>query len=517
MYLSLARKYRPKSFDEVVGQGHIVLTLKNAIKLNRINSAYLFFGPRGTGKTSIARILAKSLNCKEGPTPLCCCKCSSCIEIDESSSLDVLEIDGASNRGIDQIRELRESVSYKAIGGGYKVYIIDEVHMLTIEAFNALLKTLEEPPPQVIFIFATTEVQKVPKTISSRTQMFEFRKIEKTVIEEVLNSIVKKENFNIKKEAISLISLISDGSLRDSEAILDQVGLYNNDANCDDIRRLLGICKEETIILLIEMIRKKDMNAMQYVEKMMQDGFSSDMIIKGLLNSFRYLIVEAAEKNDDVEWLIKAADVFCETQERIKRLPDDIELLLETAIIKLIQGEVKSQESGVGRRREEIGRNKKETRSQELEIGNWKLEIGNSNQGFENKEEFPKEANLQSPIPNSQFPLPTSHSDLWKDVLEMVGKKKPLLKNPLLGVESIKLDTDKITISFKINTHRRIIEKEENKRAIEEMASEIFKKKINIEVKGQGSRVRGQEDIVKVAEEKRDIVDVACDIFRGVE
>ncbi|MEW6007158.1 MAG: DNA polymerase III subunit gamma/tau [bacterium] len=463
MYLSLARKYRPKSFEAVIGQSHIVITLKNAISQNRINSSYLFFGPRGTGKTSIARILAKSLNCKEGPSPICCCKCSSCLEIDESFSLDVIEIDGASNRGIDQIRELRESVGYMPIAGRFKVYIIDEVHMLTTEAFNALLKTLEEPPSHVIFIFATTDVQKVPKTISSRTQMFEFRKIEKSVIEGALFSIVEKEGFKIDKEAISLISSISDGSLRDAESILDQVVLYKSDASSDDVRSLLGICKEASIVSLIEMIKNKDANTLSFVKEMIDEGFSPDMIIKGILDSLRGLIVKAASSsNGDIGWLIKAGDTFCETQERIRRLPDDAELLLELAIIKLIQ------ESG--------GQGVRGSESQRV-------------RGSESQRVRGSEGQNDDVLGR------------WNEVLEMVSKKNPLLKNPLREIESIETDEERLILKFKekANTHRRIIGKAENKRIIEDVLYELFKRKIEVVIP------------------ERDIIEKAFEIFDAIE
>ncbi|MEW6481736.1 MAG: DNA polymerase III subunit gamma/tau [bacterium] len=446
MYLSLARKYRPKSFESVIGQSHIVITLKNAISQNRINSSYLFFGPRGTGKTSIARILAKSLNCKEGPSPICCCKCSSCLEIDESSSLDVIEIDGASNRGIDQIRELRESVGYRPIAGRFKVYIIDEVHMLTPEAFNALLKTLEEPPPHVIFIFATTDVQKVPKTISSRTQMFEFRKIEKSVIENALSSIVEKEGFKLDREAISLISSISEGSLRDAESILDQVVLYKSDASSDDVRSLLGICKEASIVSLIEMIKNKDANALSFVKEMMDEGFSPDMIIRGILDSLKGFIVKAASSNGDIEWLIKAGDTFCETEERIRSLPDDAEFLLELAIVKLIQeSEGQRVRGSEGQNDDVLGR--------------------------------------------------------WNEVLEMVSKKNPLLKNPLQEIESIEAEENRLILKFKetANTHRKIIGKVENKRIIEDVLAELFKRKIEVVIP------------------ERDIIEKAFEIFDAIE
>lgn len=198
-YRVLARKWRPQIFEEVMGQDHVVKTLKNAINLDRIAHAYLFSGPRGTGKTSVARILAKAINCEKGPSETPCNQCSNCREITDGSSLDVREIDGASNRGIDEIRELRENVKFSPVAFRYKVYIIDEVHMLTKEAFNALLKTLEEPPSRVIFIFATTEIYKVPATILSRCQHFDFKRISLRQIIDNLGLIAKGEKNNGKR------------------------------------------------------------------------------------------------------------------------------------------------------------------------------------------------------------------------------------------------------------------------------------------------------------------------------
>ncbi len=241
-YLVLARKFRPQYFEEVVGQEHVVKTLKNAISQGRVAHAFLFAGPRGIGKTSVARILAKSLNCEKGPTPTPCGECANCKEITDGRSLDVREIDGASNRGIDEIRELRENVKFAPAASKYKVYIIDEVHMLTREAFNALLKTLEEPPAHVIFIFATTESHKVPATIMSRCQCYDFRRISLKEIIANLGKIAAAEGIQVSKSALGWIAEAGDGSMRDAQSVFDQVISYAGKEIKDaDVEENLGL------------------------------------------------------------------------------------------------------------------------------------------------------------------------------------------------------------------------------------------------------------------------------------
>ena len=215
-YIVFARKWRPQNFDEIIGQEHIATTLKNAIELNRVAHAYLFSGPRGTGKTSTARILAKALNCASGPTPTPCNNCTPCKEITSGISLDCIEIDGASNRGIDEVRALRENVKFAPSGGKFKIYIIDEVHMLTSEAFNALLKTLEEPPAHIKFIFATTRPYKLLPTILSRCQRFDFKRIPLELITSKLKKITAEEKINATEEALFYIAKAAGGSMRDA-------------------------------------------------------------------------------------------------------------------------------------------------------------------------------------------------------------------------------------------------------------------------------------------------------------
>ena len=240
-YQVLARKWRPQVFEDVVGQGHITRTLQNAITSGRLAHAFLFSGPRGVGKTTTARILAKALNCDQGPTPTPCGKCDSCIETAAGTAVDVVEIDGASNRGIEHIRELREAVKYAPVGGKYKVYVIDEVHMLTNEAFNALLKTLEEPPPHVIFIFATTEPQKIPATIHSRCQRYGFKRVAVHEIIERLRTIAAAERITISDLGLARIARAAEGSMRDSLSLLDQAVSYSGlEIKDEELQATLG-------------------------------------------------------------------------------------------------------------------------------------------------------------------------------------------------------------------------------------------------------------------------------------
>lgn len=246
-YLVLARKWRPQTFDDLTGQEPVAHILRNALAHNKVAHAYIFSGPRGVGKTTTARILAKALNCEKGPTPDPCGKCPSCLDIADGSSIDVSEIDGASNTGVDNIRDLREKVRYAPSAGRYKVYIIDEAHMLSTSAFNALLKTLEEPPPHVIFVLATTEPKKIPPTVLSRCQHLPFSRMSGHKIKERLKTIADAEGIKITSSPLDMISRAADGSMRDALTLLDQLTSFSDDISASDVKDLLGITDSETL------------------------------------------------------------------------------------------------------------------------------------------------------------------------------------------------------------------------------------------------------------------------------
>ena len=292
-YEVLARRWRPQTFQDVIGQEHITQTLMNAIKADRLAHAYLFGGPRGTGKTSIARILAKAINCKAGEPGIPCNTCQSCRDITEGSSVDVQEIDGASNRGIDEIRELRENVKYMPSSSTYRVYIIDEVHMLTLHAFNALLKTLEEPPAHVKFIFATTETHKVPVTILSRCQRFDFKKIPHAQLINYLEKITKAENIDVSRSGLAMIAKEAGGCVRDAQSLLDQVISFSgNKAEDNDITEILGVIDSDIIFGASQaIIEGTPDKCLEIVDRIYNYGYDIKEFYRALMSQFRNLLV----------------------------------------------------------------------------------------------------------------------------------------------------------------------------------------------------------------------------------
>ena len=308
-FVVTARKWRPKRFEDVVGQEHITSTLKNAIKEKRIAHAYLFTGPRGVGKTTTARILAKTLNCENRKNSEPCNECEMCKSIQNSQLIDIIEIDAASNRGIDEIRTLRDSVKYAPTRGKYKVYIIDEVHMLTKESFNAFLKTLEEPPEHIIFIFATTDVHKLPLTIISRCQRYDFRRIQLDKIKETLKIIADEEKIKIDDKTLTIIAKKADGALRDAESYFDQVVAFSKGKiDAELVTQMLNLIDEELYFNISDAVIEKDFKVVfQSSTKIYENGWDFSDFIEGLIEHFRN-ILSTVVTNSTVA--IETADIY---------------------------------------------------------------------------------------------------------------------------------------------------------------------------------------------------------------
>jgi DNA polymerase-3 subunit gamma/tau len=482
-YTVFALKWRPKNFDEIIGQGHIVATLKNALEKRRVAHAYLFSGPRGVGKTSTARILAKALNCKEGPTLNPCGKCPICVDINLGRSFDVIEIDGASNRGIDEIRVLRENVKFPPAAGKFKIYIIDEVHMLTTEAFNALLKTLEEPPEFVKFIFATTQPHKVLPTILSRCQRLDFRRIPLMEIIAQMEKIVAEEKIEIDKEVLFTIAKASDGSLRDAESLLDQLASFSKDRiSLEDIVSVLGIVEQEALFEITDKIIHKDARgALGLLNSIIDEGKDANLFLANLIEHFRNLMIAKITNADSK--LIDLPQEFCEkllkqsqhfsleeifsifnnlvnAQEMSKRL-ESLRIPLEISLVKLAHDKRSSS--------------MQHSQNIKLQAAPALKETAQSKDFADTKPPCLKEK------PETAVTL-DKVKDLWQDIINALGRIKMSVATYLNEGSLVNLENNILTISFPKNysLHKESLENKENREIIEKILFDLLQAHIKI-------------------------------------
>jgi DNA polymerase-3 subunit gamma/tau len=489
-YLVFARKWRPQNFEEVIGQEHIATTLKNAISLGRVAHAYLFSGPRGIGKTTTARVLAKALNCVQGPTPTPCNKCDSCQETAEGRSLDVIEIDGASNRGIEQIRQLRENVKFAPAKSRFKIYIIDEIHQITTDGFNALLKTLEEPPGHVKFIFATTQAHKVLPTILSRCQRFDFKPLSISAIVEKLKRIVETEKLDITEEALLYIARAAGGSMRDAESILDQLSSFCKERiNLDTVTSVLGMIDIELLREISQKIIEQDCaGALMLVEKIINQGKELSQFIAGLMEQFRHILISKTVGSDKqytlidlpkeqikdiakqgksltIEEIFYIFNILVRTQENLKRSLSS-RVIVEMAIVKLAQRKNLLSIENILTRLAKLERN---------------LQKG-QNFAEEKSQHFESEQVPEPIISDKPEPVCEDLHHRWQRLLESVREEKMFVASSLeLG--KISSFQDKVlTISFpkKCNFYKETLEQAENKKFIEQKAQEIFSSNLKV-------------------------------------
>jgi DNA polymerase-3 subunit gamma/tau len=486
-YQVMALKWRPQTFDLVVGQEPVTTTLQNAIRSGRIGHAYLFTGPRGVGKTTVARILAKAINCQQGPTPAPCNKCTRCQEITESRSLDVLEIDGASNRGINEMRDLRENVKYSPVGGKYKVIIIDEVHQLTPEAFNALLKTLEEPPSHVVFIFATTQPQKIPLTILSRCQRFDFRRIPTKQIVDRLSYILGQEKIQVEDSALARIAKKADGSLRDGQSLLDQVISYGGEKITEeDVSRALGLASRDLFFQLVEAaITRDSRGGLELVASVEEQGWDMEEFVDGLLEHLRHLLLaKTSPKSPELKDL-SPADVHRYSEQSAKLEEED--LLRMIAIVSETDGALRYSS------RPKFLLEMMVVKLSKMEATVHLKELMQSlNRLLTGKDvarplvELPQESAQEEPTATQTVPLPQEPAgenlDLWGQMLDRVQEKKTSLGAILRHGQLGQLEDQSLTIVFpkSCNFHREQAQKQKNREVIEEQASSILGKDVRV-------------------------------------
>ena len=553
-YLVLARKWRPQKFDEVVGQEHISQALKNSVLSGKLAHAYLFVGPRGVGKTSCARILAKSLNCKDAPTVNPCGKCSACIEISEGRSLDVIEIDGASNRGIDEIRTLRENVKFAPVLGKYKIYIIDEVHMLTQEAFNALLKTLEEPPEHVKFIFATTQPHKVLPTILSRCQRFEFNRIPVLKIIAKLEEIAKAEKISIKKNVLFDVAKISEGSLRDAESILDQLITFSTDEiKSQDVVEVMGLVEQEAYFEFVDAIHNKDtQTCIDFIARLFTKGKDISKFLSGLLWHLRNVMLAKIMKSNLEELLDLPKEVTERVIEQGKKIPlqevvniftaatstgetakkiGTFRIPLEVMVIKLTQAEALNKPAV-----------KPSAVSSGVKMVASKMKLNNVGSIFGHKKEIketnpkidkpePKitkepKAEIKKDQPQAGTRSETgsevknqAHVDFqtllngWTQLIDAVSEQKMSVGTYLKDSRPVKLEDDTLTIGFskKALFYKEVVEERHNQAIIRDRINQLFNTMISLKFE----LLEDLDSEVNVEDTNDEFLNSALHIFKG--
>lgn len=501
-YTALYREWRPQNFASIVGQEHVTRTLINAIKTGRIAHAYIFCGPRGTGKTSTAKVMAKALNCQapvDGVEP--CNQCANCRSINEGLSYDVLEIDAASNRGIDEIRDLREKVKYAPADGRYKVYIIDEVHMLTTEAFNALLKTLEEPPPHVIFILATTEPQKVPVTILSRCQRFDFRRISLADIVSRLEEVVREKGIEAEPGVLAMIARRAEGGLRDALSLLDQcLAFCGNELKKEDVAAVLGIAGDESLLAFIKLLLAGDApGALRWVDTIFARGRDARQCLRDTIYFLRHLMLEkvgaadveqpaAGEREEELarlaseyplERILSLLELLMRAEREIRQT-DRPRLVFELAVIQACRG-IKGQPGPQPRQPSEdekcAGRGEKEGR---------RTAAGEKSSG-------------EKVTRSREKVVPPR---LWEQILAEVRKRDVPTYAFLVEGQMIEMDEERARIAFKASKsfHRQQLEDPRRRQLVEEVIAGLTGKRVRVEVCSFPEKGTAAEMVEKVKE-----------------
>lgn len=498
-YIVLARKYRPQTFAEVYAQEHVTDILINAINSNRVNHAYLFNGPRGVGKTSLARILAKSLNCEKGPTITPCNVCSNCVEITSSTSTDVIEIDGASNNGVDDIRDLQEELMYAPAHSNYKIYIIDEVHMLSKNAFNALLKTLEEPPENVIFIFATTEPHKVLPTIISRCQRYDFRRIPVESIVKRIKELASEEHVTIDDESIYLIARKADGGLRDALSLMDQVLSYcMNEVTIDKVREIFGLLPNQVFKGLLLYIRHNDGQALiRELHKVFEQGTELQEFLNNFLDFLRIVLLrqvgiapseiskEEYPVYDEISALFSRSELLyiisalmqCKQDVRSSTNP---QLIMEVVLIKLSRMDEMNEISQIISQLDKI----KVSSSPQPGSSPTRANPEPAPKPVYNKPEDQMTQELPPELEPAEAILEFNEDNLrqiWNRLIVKVNRATSTLISVALKQAEI-LEVKENALKFKVNNQQSLTFLKKGKDSIESVLKELFGKAIRLEL-----------------------------------